>query len=107
MTLKNTMAGIDANIDDLQSGIEAGRRVANRLEHAAEDFNRLMDKRLKNADLVGTLARHARELQACARDQCGAMKELRESMVHLREELNVSKQMSRQLQDQAADRGRD
>ncbi len=66
------LADIDANLDDLQSGIEACSRAANTLQ----------------ADTtMGAVGRHVRDLQACVRDQRDAMQELRDGVSRLLKEL--------------------
>ena len=79
------MAGIGANLDDLQAGIEAGSRAANILQIDTTNFNGL----LKTA-LLRAVVRHVKELQACARDQRAALLELREGISGLQRELTRS-----------------
>ena len=82
MNLRERMASIDTNLDDLQSGIEACSRAANTLQTDTTKFNELLD-----APLIRAVVRHVEGLQVCARDQRVAMEELRESITRLRQEL--------------------
>jgi hypothetical protein len=68
------LAGIDANLDDVQAGAEACSRAADTL--IADTARR-------------AVTRHAKDLQACARDQRTALSELRNSVARLRNELKV------------------
>jgi len=83
VNLANRMAGIDANLDDLQAGIEAGGRATNTLQTGTAKFNGSIDTPL----LLRVVERHVKDLQACARDQRAAMQELREGLSRLRREL--------------------
>jgi hypothetical protein len=83
------MAGIDANLDDLQSGVEACSRAAHTIQSDAAAVDQQVAKLIEHADLVGLFARRARELQACALDQSGALRELRQNIVLLRAELKL------------------
>jgi hypothetical protein len=87
--LKDRMAGIDANLDDLQSGIEACSRGADSLHDDAAGFAQAL-KRIRNAPVIGSLVKRAAELQACVRDQRGTIQELREAIARLQEELTLS-----------------
>ena len=80
------MAGIAANLDDLQSGIEAGSRAADTLQADTTKFNGQL-----NAPLLRAVVRHVKNLQACAHDQRVAMQELREGISRLQQELKGSK----------------
>jgi len=80
--LKDRMAGINANLDDLQSGIEACSRAADTLQTDTTKFNGFL-----NAPLLGAIVRHVKELQSCARDQRAAMQELRDGITRLQREL--------------------
>ena len=89
MKLKDRMATIDANLDDLQSSVEACSRAARALHTSAASFDKIL-RRIKNAPLIATLARRALELQLGARDQREALMELRESIVRLQQEMKHS-----------------
>jgi hypothetical protein len=80
------MAGIDANIDDVQAGAEACSRAANTLIEDTSKFNGLLKD-----PLLRSVMRHVKELHACARDQRKALQELRHSVARLREELAVAR----------------
>ena len=85
MDLKDRMAGIDANLDDLQAGIEASSRAADTLHTDTTKFDGL-----PNATLLREVVRHVKDLQSCARDQQAAMQELREGIARLQQELKRS-----------------
>jgi len=80
------MESIDANLDDLQSGIEACSRAANTLKADTTKFN----GSFINTPLLRTVVQHVKDLQACACDQRAAMQELREGISRLQEELKRS-----------------
>jgi chromosome segregation ATPase len=105
VSVRDRLTGIDTNLDDLQSGLEAGSREADRIQNTARRIERLQLKTLESADLLGTLARHVKELQVCVRDQRAAMDELRATVARLRNELAESNIPVRPLAT-AADRQR-
>lgn len=86
MNLRDRMANIDANLDDLQSGVEAGSRAADALLIDTTRFNGLL-----KAPLLRSVVRQVKKLQACARDQRAALQELRDSIGRLQQELKRSK----------------
>jgi predicted phage tail protein len=57
--------------------------------------DRLLSTALQTAHGAGTLVRHAKELQACLRDQRQAMRELRHTMADLRQELTAMRRRMR------------
>lgn len=85
MNLRQRMAGIDANLDDVQASAEASSRAADTLiaDTARSDG-------LLKSPLLRSVARHVKDLQACARDQRMALQELRTSVARLREELKLA-----------------
>jgi hypothetical protein len=85
LKLRDRMAGIDANLDDLQAGIEAASRAAHTLHTDTRKFNGLL-----NTPVLRAVVRHVKDLQACARDQAAAIEELREGIARLQEELKQS-----------------
>ena len=89
MNLENRMAGIDANLDDLQAGLEASCRAADVLHKESATLEKIL-KRIKNVPLIGSLVRHAANVQVCARDQREALGELREGFLRLQQELKRS-----------------
>jgi predicted nucleic acid-binding Zn-ribbon protein len=99
------MAGIDANLDDLQSGVEACVRAADSLHNDATGFEEIL-KHIQNAPQIGALTKRAAELQACARDQQEALQDLREGIARLQEELKHSNDAVRPPRLSAADRSR-
>jgi hypothetical protein len=84
------MAGIDTNLDDLQSGVEACTRAAHTIQSDAEAVDQQVSKLIEHADLIGLLVGRAKELQVCALDQSGALRELRQNVAVLRAELKLS-----------------
>jgi len=81
VSVRDRLIGIDTNLDDLQSGVEAGSREADRIQKTATRFERLERRSLESAHLLGTMARHVKDLQLCMRDQRAAMDELRATVV--------------------------
>ena len=82
VNLNDRMAGIAANLDDLQSGLEASSRATATLHTDTTKF-----KPLLAAPLLRSVVRHMKELRECALDQRAALQELRDSVAQLREEL--------------------
>src|SRR3954470_24706767 len=89
MNLRQRLAGIDANLDDVQAGAEAFSRAADTLDADREKFNGLL-----KGPLLRAVVRHVKELQACARDQRFALRELRHSVARLRDDLQMSERTS-------------
>jgi len=58
------MAGIDANLDDLQAGVEASSRAADSLHTDTTKFDGFLQ-----GPLLRSVLRHVQELCVCARDQ--------------------------------------
>ena len=87
MHIRNRLTGIETNLDDLQAGVDAGLREIGHIHETAASIDRLRHRTLASTDLVGTLVWHAHELEACVRDQRGALQELRAGMARLRDEL--------------------
>jgi hypothetical protein len=86
LNIKDRMAGIAANLDDLQSGLEACSRAADALHNESKRVDGIL-KHIKSAPLIGSLVRHAADLLACARDQREALRELRDGIGRLQQEL--------------------
>jgi hypothetical protein len=85
VNIRERLAGIDANLDDLQSGMEASSRAADSLHSDTTKFNGLL-----KAPLLRSVVRHVEEVRACARDERAAMQELRNSVARLRRELQIA-----------------
>ena len=85
--ITDRMTNIDANIDDLQSGVEAGSRAVGSLEKDAARVDRLLADQLRSADLVGSVTRRTEQVRACLEDQRRALSELRANMMLLRVEM--------------------
>jgi len=85
VNLRNRMAGIDANLDDLQAGVEASSRAADILQRDTTKFNGGL-----KAPLLRAVLRHVKELQECTRDQRAALQELRDGVSRLQQELRRS-----------------
>jgi hypothetical protein len=79
------MAAIDTNIDDVQAGAEATSRAADTLIADTAQLDGLLER-----TLLCSVARHVKELQACAGDQRNALEELRNSLARLRQELKLA-----------------
>src|SRR5260221_14189506 len=86
MTLRERLASIDANLDDVQAGVEACSRAATTLvaDTAACDG-------LLNAPLLRSVVRQAKALRESACDQRTAMQELRNSLPELRGDLSLAR----------------
>lgn len=82
LSLNDRVAGIVATLDDLQSGIEASLRATDTLHSDTEKFDRLLSAPLREA-----VVQHLQELQACGRDQREALRELRDGVARLQEDL--------------------
>ena len=85
MNLRDRMAGIDANLDDLQAGVEASSRTADALQGDTTKSDGLL-----KAPLLRAVVRHMEELRACARDQRAALQELRDGISRLQDDLTRS-----------------
>ena len=83
MNLRSVVAGIETNLDDLQSYVEACVRAAQTIQSDAAAVERQMSGPNGHADLVSALVARASEVQACARDQVGALRELRHNVAML------------------------
>ena len=84
MKLRDRLAGIDANLDDVQAGAEACSRAADTLIGVTSRLNGNL-----KGPLAQALTRNAKDLQACSSDQRTALRELRASLALLRDELTV------------------
>jgi len=89
MNVREQMAGIDASLDDVQAGAEATSRAAKTLVADTAQFGGLLKRPLRRC-----VSRHVRELQACARDQRGALRELRSSVTRLRKQLKIAQRVA-------------
>jgi hypothetical protein len=68
----------DTHLDDLQSEMEAGRRRIERIAVDADEIRAaLFQRHLKQAELVGKLARRANALRKAVTTQCTAVRSLR------------------------------
>jgi hypothetical protein len=85
VNLRERMAGIDANLDDVQAGAEACSRAADTIVADTANFDGLL-----KTPRLRLLLRHVNELQAGVRDQRSALEELRDSVAQLRDELKVA-----------------
>jgi hypothetical protein len=84
--LKNRLTNIDANLDDLQSGVEACSRATDTLSTDTAKLDGPLKEPLRRA-----VVRHVKHLRACADDQRAALQELRDSITGLQQELKRSK----------------
>jgi len=62
----------ETHLDDLQAGVEAGSRQVDYINQ------------LKQADLMGALIIHLRDLQKCVHQQREAMRDLRDDIREMR-----------------------
>jgi hypothetical protein len=85
VNIRERLAGIDANLDDLQSGMEASSRAADNIYTDTTKFDGLL-----KAPMLRSVVRHVEELRACARDERAALQELRNSVARLRRELQIA-----------------
>ena len=85
VNLRERLAGLDANVDDVQAGAEATSRAADTLIADTAQFNGLL-----KGSLLRLVVRHVNELRACALDQRTALQDLRDSIVRLRQELKMA-----------------
>jgi len=84
VNLKDRLAGIDANLDDLQAGAEACVRAVEALHTDAAKYHKIL-KHIKNAPFIRSLMKRLGELEEFARDQEGTLQELREHIDRLQE----------------------
>jgi hypothetical protein len=83
MNLKDRMARIDVNLDDLQSGLEASSRASDALHKDTTKFDGQLNPSLRRSVLG-----HVKDLLTCTRDQREALQELREGIARLEQDLN-------------------
>ena len=88
MNVKDRLAGIDANLDDLQAGVEACARATEALHTDAAKYHKIL-KQIKNAPFIRSLMKRLGELEVFARDQEGTLQELREHVDRLQEGLRA------------------
>jgi hypothetical protein len=88
MDLRDRLAGINANLDDLQAGIEGSARAADGVSSAAAAINGTAPSQLGSDDLMKSLTHHAREAESCANHQRGVLRELRQNFARLQREVN-------------------
>jgi prefoldin subunit 5 len=86
--VKDRLAGIDANLDDLQAGIEACARTAEALHTDAAKYHKIL-KQIKNAPFIRSLMKRLGELEMFAHDQEGTLQELREHIDRLQDGLRA------------------
>jgi len=81
VSFDNRLQALEANLDDLQAGVEACSRAANKINGDAAKSNGLL-----NAPLHRSLNDHIKDLLTCLRDQRAVVQELRRSVIELRDE---------------------
>ena len=84
--MRNRLAGIDANLDDLQAGVEACARAAEALHTDAAKYHKIL-KHIKNAPFIRSLMKRLGDLEVFAHDQEGTLQELRERIDRLQDGL--------------------
>jgi hypothetical protein len=77
----NRLNAIEANLDDLQAGVEASSRAAHKIDGDATKSNGQL-----KAAFNRSLLDHVKDLLNCLRDQRAVVRELRRSVVELRHE---------------------
>jgi hypothetical protein len=77
----NRLNAIEANLDDLQAGVEACSRAANKIDGDAAKNNGFL-----KAPPHRSLRDHVRDLLTCLHDQRAVVEELRRSLIKLRHE---------------------
>src|SRR5688572_27732344 len=87
MDLRERLASINANLDDLQSGVEGACRAA---DGGRRDAAAVKDTS-PDGDLLRSLTQHALDVETCARHVRGAMRELRQNLARLGRELDAAK----------------
>jgi hypothetical protein len=80
--------GIEANLDDLQAGLEACSRAANRIDGDTANSDGLL-----KAPLRRSLLDHVKILRSCVRDQRAVVQELRRWVIELRNEETARQDM--------------
>jgi hypothetical protein len=80
----NRLNAIEANLDDLQAGVEACSRAANKIDGDTAKSNGLL-----KAPIHRSLLDHIKDLLTCLRDQRVVVRELRRSLMELRKEESV------------------
>jgi len=85
MDWKERFVSINANLDDLQSGVEGGCRAADGIRRDTAAMNGT-----PNGNLARSLTQHAIEVETCTSHQRGAMRELRQNIARLGRELNAA-----------------
>ena len=90
MDWKERLASINANLDDLQSGVEGGCRAADGVRRDTAAMNGTPTHH-GNGNLLRSLTQHAIDVETCASHQRGAMRELRQNIAKLGRELNATK----------------
>jgi hypothetical protein len=88
MELRQRLASIAANPDDLQTGVERVSRAADGVRRDAAALNGDHVPSGNDGDLLKSLAQNATDIEACANHQRGAMRELRQNIARLGRELN-------------------
>jgi hypothetical protein len=86
MKSKDRMACIDANLDDLQAGVEACGRAADVLYDDVAGVGADL-KQPRNRAALKSLVQHVDQLQGWLREQKGVLRELREGISRSRHDL--------------------
>jgi len=77
----NRLNAIEANLEDLEAGMEACSRAANKIDGDTTNSNGLL-----KAPRHRSLPDHVKDLLSCLRDQRAVVRELRRSVIELRQE---------------------
>lgn len=85
--IKDRLAGITANVDDLQAGVEASSRAADAMLQESRTIKSSVKLISLALESMKALVRHAVLLRSCSRDQCVVLVELRKGVVQLQKDL--------------------
>jgi hypothetical protein len=90
MDWRDRLASINANLDDLQAGVEGGSRAADGVRRDTVAATNGVKVQLENSNLLQSLTQHANDVDSCASHQRGALRELRQNIARLRRELHIA-----------------
>jgi len=87
--IEETLDTIDTHCTGLQSQLEAGSRAAYRIGREAARRESMTAAELRQAALIGSMARRVRELRECIHEQLATLADLRFEVARLRGQLHV------------------
>jgi hypothetical protein len=89
IAIEDTLDTVDAHCFGLQAQLEAGSRAVGKMGRDAARGELMTAAELRNAALMGSVARRTRELQQCIREQLATLADLRTEMAKLRHQLRA------------------